>query len=477
MPEPMDITEKYDVLRAGWDRSVDPGHDPLTATTLSPQVKRIRLADDIRLRVEAFGGIVQLKGRSFYFNQAATDLLRALLHSEKIETGRSIGGVPLTEVALSFIGACISAGLIEAVDDERPSRAQIYFADRTREDTGYFRAPTAMEIELTNKCFRHCSYCAYESGPHPKISSTHELSTGEWLHIIDELADNGVLALEFTGGDPFVRDDALEIIKYADSRGFAILINSDLSILNENHLDALTQLRHLFAIQTSLDGASAESCDFTRGKGGFKTLKRQMAILRSVELPFSVGTVVHSKNFDEVGAIAQLVGEAGAAGYYIGPMYPAGRGAQLGDLVVTPDQWDVAVAQFMDAVRSGVVAPADRLWYRLVRESQDGQNPAKDQLYIVDRGDRFLRVDPLGNVYTMAKLRQWHPRFWSLGNLRELPLSAIWEHSRLLSELRSYPMTDNPFGGIDVRRLRAEEEDHQVLRGSGNVIQLRAAGD
>jgi hypothetical protein len=62
----------------------------------------------------------------------------------------------------------------------------------------------------------------------------------------------------------------------------------------------------------------------------------------------------------------------------------------------------------------------------------------------------------------MAKLRQWHPRFWTVGNLRQSSLAEIWKNSPLLEELRSYPLQYPVFDGIDIRSIRFEQQPEKA---------------
>ena len=287
MALPKNITEEYSVIRAGWDASTTPimRNRAITSSALlsrdDDDIARYRLSDEVRYRKESFGAVISLSGVSTnFFNESAASLLAACREPKtfkKIVSSLSNYFQPpiTSEVESSlrkFVQECTQVGLLEIVTDIHPSSAQFYFL---REDTSskpHFYMPLAAEIEITNKCFRQCSYCAYESGPHPKIQPEHELTTQQCIQVIDEFAEEGLFALEFTGGDPFVRSDAFEIMQYASQKGISLLINSDLSILDEKHLEELANLKSLVAVQTSLDGATAESCDFTRGRGGFKTL-------------------------------------------------------------------------------------------------------------------------------------------------------------------------------------------------------------
>lgn len=73
--------------------------------------------------------------------------------------------------------------------------------------------------------------------------------------------------------------------------------------------------------------------------------------------PVSVGATIHRHNAAEVEAIAELAASKGAERLYIGPMYPAGRATALNDLVVSGEQWDLAVDQYVNVVKTGVIAP------------------------------------------------------------------------------------------------------------------------
>ena len=257
--------------------------------------------------------------------------------------------------------------------------------------------------------------------------------------------------MELTGGDPFARNDIWEILTYADKKRIIMYINSDLSILKTTDLERLQAIQHLAAIQTSLDGATPEVADASRGRGAWQITVKQLGLLSSLGIPIGVGTTVHKGNFNTVREIAELVSQFDGQ-YYVGPMYPVGRGSRLWHLVLSPDEWDCAVRQFVEAVRIGLVMPADALWHKLI-DVVPASNPVRDQVYITNKADRTLRIDPTGAVYVSAKLRHWCPRFHTVGHVTTTSLQQIWEGSEQLQELRSLASPSNPFRGIDIREI------------------------
>src|SRR6478735_2820847 len=75
-------------------------------------------------------------------------------------------------------------------------------------------APLSALFELTGRCNLDCSHC-YLDIAHPP----EELSTAEAIAVVDQLADVGTMFLMLTGGELFLRPDALVIAAHARSRG------------------------------------------------------------------------------------------------------------------------------------------------------------------------------------------------------------------------------------------------------------------
>ena len=68
------------------------------------------------------------------------------------------------------------------------------------------RSPVTGSVELTYRCNLRCAHCYI-----PHRSGRGELSTDEWKGLLDQVAEAGCLYLLVTGGEPFLRRDALEL--------------------------------------------------------------------------------------------------------------------------------------------------------------------------------------------------------------------------------------------------------------------------
>jgi MoaA/NifB/PqqE/SkfB family radical SAM enzyme len=93
----------------------------------------------------------------------------------------------------------------------------------------FMRAPHRMDLMISAmakngcwNCNQKCLHC-YAAGQ--ELSNTPELSTGEWMYIIDKLREIGIPQLTFTGGEPTLRKDLVELVEY--SQWFVTRLNTN----------------------------------------------------------------------------------------------------------------------------------------------------------------------------------------------------------------------------------------------------------
>ncbi len=95
-------------------------------------------------------------------------------------------------------------------------------------------------------CPNQCLHC-YAAGQ--KHSGGKELSTDEWKKVIDKMYDARVTQLTFTGGEPLMRKDLPELVKYA--RYFISRVNTNGVLLTKEYANALAEAE-LDSIQVTL---------------------------------------------------------------------------------------------------------------------------------------------------------------------------------------------------------------------------------
>lgn len=73
----------------------------------------------------------------------------------------------------------------------------------------YGRPVTNLRISLTSRCNLSCIYCHAEGEKNPEA----EMSTEEIIAIMETAAKFGIKSIKFTGGEPLIRPDILQIIR------------------------------------------------------------------------------------------------------------------------------------------------------------------------------------------------------------------------------------------------------------------------
>jgi radical SAM protein with 4Fe4S-binding SPASM domain len=83
-------------------------------------------------------------------------------------------------------------------------------------------APYRMDLALTYRCNNDCSHC-YNA----RQRDFHEMTTQEWKSVIDKVWDLAIPHIVFTGGEPTLREDLVELIQYAEKKGLVTGLNTN----------------------------------------------------------------------------------------------------------------------------------------------------------------------------------------------------------------------------------------------------------
>lgn len=155
--------------------------------------------------------------------------------------------------------------------------------------------------EITNRCNYNCKYCIFNSN-----SNLKELTLKECKKVIDELLENDFNYIKFTGGEPFIRSDFIDILEYANNK-IQFDISTNASLINDEHIKRLKNLNINF-LHISIDGLEAEH-DFIRGYNTFKKTLDGLERLKHIDKYIRIGTVLYKYNQDKIKEIVQMIEE------------------------------------------------------------------------------------------------------------------------------------------------------------------------
>lgn len=175
--------------------------------------------------------------------------------------------------------------------------------------------------EITNTCNYHCSYCIFSS---EAKKYEDELNTEEVMRTIKELKENNFTYIKFTGGEPFTRNDMIQILKYASELGFDMDISTNASLITEEIAQELQNINFPM-VHVSLDGNDKYSHEYVRGENTFEKTLRGIRYLTKNNVYTRIGTVIYKQNEDKLEEIVKLAIELKANEIIFSFMEAVGR--------------------------------------------------------------------------------------------------------------------------------------------------------
>jgi len=156
--------------------------------------------------------------------------------------------------------------------------------------------PLALIAEITYRCPLHCVYC---SNPLDLAAVNSELSTEKWIDIFQQSGKLGMLHAHFTGGEPLVRPDLVELIAGARASGlYTNLITSGVG-LGEARLQAFVDAG-LDHIQISFQDSREGAANWIAGAKAHAHKVELSHTIRQHKIAFTVNLVIHRQNIDHL---------------------------------------------------------------------------------------------------------------------------------------------------------------------------------
>jgi pyrroloquinoline quinone biosynthesis protein E len=170
------------------------------------------------------------------------------------------------------------------------------------------RRPTTLLAEVTHRCPLHCPYC---SNPIELARSRTELTTEEWLRVLNEARALGVLQLGLSGGEPLVRRDLEAIAAHAHGLGFySTLVTSAVGLTRERaeHLSE-AGLEH---VQISFQDSERAGAERIAGTRSWDAKHQAARWVKELGFAFTVNVVLHRANIDHLADIIDMAADLGA---------------------------------------------------------------------------------------------------------------------------------------------------------------------
>jgi len=286
--------------------------------------------------------------------------------------------------------------------------------------------PVSALIELTYRCDLSCRHCyLLPAQLHPRsYSQKSSLTMKEWTNIFTQLAESGTLFLTFTGGEPLLYPNFLELLSIARNQHFAFRVFTNGTLVTRETVKILSRL-HPFEIEISVYAAKPGLHDLITGiKGSFELTWNAIRMLKKEGIKVNLKTPVLTLNQKEVKPLRDLARDLGLP-------------IQFSYVLSPRDDGNPAPLKLQLKTR-GIRAG-------LSREYDSGSCPdltpnpeRKPGDPICSAGRNSLAISPAGKVYPCVQIRR------EAGDLRKKKFAEIWKKSPVLREIREMTMARVP---------------------------------
>ncbi|MCU0572152.1 MAG: 12,18-didecarboxysiroheme deacetylase [Syntrophobacteraceae bacterium] len=285
----------------------------------------------------------------------------------------------------------------------------------------------------TRRCNLRCIHCYAHAKDQP---APDELSTEEGKLLLDDLARFGAPVVLFSGGEPLMRPDLVELAEYAVGKGMRAVISTNGTLITPAVAQSLRDVG-LSYVGISLDGLEAVNDRFRGVKGAFRMAMDGIEACRRAGIKVGLRFTMNRFNAGEIPSIFDLLEAHEIPRVCFYHLVYAGRGSKLIEEDLSHEETRKAVDLIIDRTsdlhlrgKPKEVLTVDNhadgpyIYLRLLREASPRVSEVLELLKMNEgnssgRGIGCVSWD--GSVHA--------DQFWrhhSFGNVRLRPFSEIW---------------------------------------------------
>ena len=283
---------------------------------------------------------------------------------------------------------------------------------------------TNIQVEITSRCNERCVHCYI-----PHENKLNVIKSELFYNILNQCKNMNLLHITISGGEPMVHKDFIGFLEKCREYNFSVSVLSNLTLLNEDIIDELTQ-NTLLGVQTSLYSMNPQVHDSITGVKG-SCVKTQNSILKLIEkrVPLQISCPIIKQNIDTYRSVIEW-----------GNKYNIRVNSDY-DIIgeYNHETKNLTSRLSLDEIREIVKNQAkldSNLISKIKKEAEEKEN-LKPEDYICSICRSSICVTESGIAYPCAG---WQGM--TLGDLNTTSLSDIWTKSKQIKKLRNIRRRD-----------------------------------
>jgi len=262
---------------------------------------------------------------------------------------------------------------------------------------------------------------------------------------MDQISQVSRPLLVLSGGEPLLRPDIYELIRYGTDRGFRMGLGSNGSLIDDKVARNLKEAG-IKTVSISLDSCVPERHDDFRGvTGSWQKAVQAITALKQNGVLVQVNTTVTQQNYSEIDNIMTLTERLGVENFHLFFLVPTGRGAKMAD--ISPAMYEEMIRSTFAKSAKHKLNTRPSCAPQFMRIAKDVGLDMRQWIRGCLAGLYYCRVYPNGDLTPCPYLPI------RLGNIREKEFSEIWFNSDVLKNLRDFNKLKGKCGACEHRVL------------------------
>ncbi len=297
------------------------------------------------------------------------------------------------------------------------------YSSTAKTHVGYI--PLVISYNLTRRCNLKCSHC-YINATNKELDG--ELTTEEAKRLIDQIAEVSRPLLILSGGEPLLRKDSFDLIRYGTEKGLRMGLGSNGGLIDTKIAGELKEAG-VKTVSMSIDSNIPQQHDAFRGVAGSwqKAINAIKALAENGVL-VQVNTTLTQQNYNQIDEIMSLVEEIGVENFHLFFLVPTGRGAKIAD--ISPSMYESMITNTFAKTHRHRLNVRPSCAPQFMRIAKDMGLDMRQWIRGCIAGLYYCRIYPNGDVTPCPYLPI------RLGNVRETSFKDIWFKSPVFKALR-----------------------------------------